>query len=152
MDWQNTASNRISKLSLYSLYYAEACTGNEFEGSSPRHCTRATKLLSRKRWSGGCEPLPTPCPIWPNLTPSAPETNALALDQLAGNTLVLLFFSWLKKKSTTIKHAYNTSVYSTLQTLLSVIQITFVKIHAFKKPMTYLVVHKMLLSTRPKTK
>ena len=58
-----------------------------WRGPSPRHCARATQLLSKKCRSGG-EPLATLCPIWPardlNLRPPAPETNALPLDQLAG--------------------------------------------------------------------
>ena len=59
--------------------------------SSPRHCARATQLLSKKCRSDG-EPLATLCPIWPardlNLRPPAPETNALPLDQLAGARIV----------------------------------------------------------------
>ena len=58
-----------------------------WRGPSPRHCHRATQLLSEKCRSGG-EPLATLCPIWPardlNLIPPALETNALPLDQLAG--------------------------------------------------------------------
>ena len=51
-----------------------------WRGPFPRHCTRATQLLSKKCRSGG-EPLATLCPIWPardlNFRPPAPETNAL---------------------------------------------------------------------------
>ena len=57
-------------------------------GPSPRHCTRATQLLSKKCRNGG-EPLATLCWIWLAwnliLRPPAPETNALPLDQLAGS-------------------------------------------------------------------
>ena len=52
----------------------------------PRHCARATQLLSKKCCSGG-EPLATLWLIWParlNFRPPATETNALPLDQLAG--------------------------------------------------------------------
>ena len=73
-----------------------------WRGPSPRHCARATQLLSKKCCSGG-EPLATLCPIWPardlNLRPPASETNALPLDQLAG--LVTFWFGyyliWLLK-------------------------------------------------------
>ena len=72
-------------------------------GPSPRHCARATQLLSKKCCSGG-EPLAALCLIWPardlNLKPPAPETNALPLDQLAGffcllrlNTILYFCFS-----------------------------------------------------------
>ena len=58
-----------------------------WRGPSPRHCARVTRLLSKKCRSGG-KPLATLCSIWPaldlNLRPSAPETNALPLNQLAG--------------------------------------------------------------------
>ena len=58
-----------------------------WRGPSPRHCTGATQLLSKKCRSGG-ELLATLCSIWPardlNLRPPAPETNALLLDQVAG--------------------------------------------------------------------
>ena len=56
-------------------------------GPSPRHCTCATQLLSKKCCSGD-KPLATLSPIWPardlNLRLPAPETKALPLDQLAG--------------------------------------------------------------------
>ena len=56
-------------------------------GPSPHDYARASRLLSKKCWSSG-EPLATIYPIWPardlNLTPPAPETNSLRLDQLAG--------------------------------------------------------------------
>ena len=59
-----------------------------WRGPSPRHCARATQLLSKKCHSGG-EPLATLCPTWTaqdlNLRPPAPETNALPLDQLASH-------------------------------------------------------------------
>ena len=55
-------------------------------GLFPRHCDQATQLQSKKYCSGGKQ-LITLCPIWPaqdlNLRPSAPETNALQLNQLA---------------------------------------------------------------------
>ena len=55
-----------------------------WRGPSPRHCARATQLLSKKCRNGG-EPLATLCPILPardlNLRPPAPETNALPLDR-----------------------------------------------------------------------
>ena len=57
-----------------------------WRGPSPRHCARATQLLSKKCRSGG-KPLATLCPIWSarhlNLRPPAPETTALPCDQLA---------------------------------------------------------------------
>ena len=66
-----------------------------WRGPSPRHCARATQLLSKKYRSGG-EPLATLCPIWPvrdlNLRPPAPETNALPLDQLATFTNYHYYF------------------------------------------------------------
>ena len=40
-----------SNLSLYSLYYDEAC--DEFAGPSPRHCAGAPLLHSKKCRSGG---------------------------------------------------------------------------------------------------
>ena len=49
-----------SKLSLYSLYYAEV--RNEFAGTPPRHCAQATQLLSKKCCSSG-KPFATLCPI-----------------------------------------------------------------------------------------
>ena len=56
-------------------------------GQSPRHCVWTTQFLSNKCRCGG-EQLATLCPILParnlNLSPPAPETNALSLDQLAG--------------------------------------------------------------------
>ena len=59
-------------------------------GPSSRHCARAKQLFSKKcRNSGG--PLATMCPMCPardlNLRPTAPETNALPLDQMAGAIL-----------------------------------------------------------------
>ena len=76
----------ISNLSLYSLYYAEAC----YELAEPIFLSLhlwATQLLSKKCRSGG-EPLTAVCSIWPaknvNLRPPATETNALPLNQLPG--------------------------------------------------------------------
>ena len=64
-------------------YYAEAY--KSLRGQSPRHCARATELLSKKCCSGG-EPVATLYPIWPagdlKLGPATPETNALPLDHL----------------------------------------------------------------------
>ena len=58
-------------------------TLTSWRGPSPRHCPRATQLLSKKCGSGG-QPLATLCVIWPardlNLGPPAPETNILPLD------------------------------------------------------------------------
>ena len=52
-------------LSLYSLYYAEAC--NEFAGPIPASLRpRATQLPPKKCRNGG-EPLATLCPIQPTL-------------------------------------------------------------------------------------
>ena len=71
-----------SNLSIYSLYYAEACNG--FAGPISASLRQQTQLLSKKSHSGG-EPLAPKCPIWParGLNPRfpAPETNALPLDQ-----------------------------------------------------------------------
>ena len=76
------------------MYYAEAC--NEFAEPSPRHCTWATQLLSQKCHSSG-EPSATLRPIRQardlNLRSTAPETNALPLDQQAGKLTILSFFS-----------------------------------------------------------
>ena len=47
-----------SKLSLYLLYYAEAC--NKLAGPISVSLLRAVQLLSKKRHSGG-EPLATQC-------------------------------------------------------------------------------------------
>ena len=62
-------------------------------GPSPRHCARATQLLSKKCRSRG-ESLATLCPILPardlSLRPPAPEANALPLDQLAGTMVFSL--------------------------------------------------------------
>ena len=59
---------------------------------SPRHCARATQLLSIKCRNGG-EPLATLCPIWLiwglNLRLPAPEMNASWLYQLAGSVITL---------------------------------------------------------------
>ena len=70
-----------------------------WRGPSPRHCARATPLLSKKCYSGG-EPLVTLCSIWPardlNLRPSTPETNPLPLDQLAGFSKLFLLAQWNK--------------------------------------------------------
>ena len=53
-------------------------------GRTPRHCPRATQLLSKKCRRGD-EPVATLSSIWPawdlSLRPPAPETNALPLDQ-----------------------------------------------------------------------
>ena len=69
-----------------------------WRGPSPRHCARATQLLSKKYRSGG-EPLATLSPIWPardlKLRPPAPETNALPLDQLAGH----FYLTWKNSKT-----------------------------------------------------
>ena len=75
--------------SLSSLFHYTRCNTpkrvTSWRGPSPRHCARATQLLSKKCRSGG-EPLATLCPILPardlNLRPHDPETNALPLDQL----------------------------------------------------------------------
>ena len=77
---------KISNLSLYSLYYAETC--NEFAGPiSASLRLRAIQLISKKCRSDG-EPLATLCSIWQardlNLRPPDPETNSLPLDYQAG--------------------------------------------------------------------
>ena len=75
------------------MHYTEAC--NEFAEPSPRHCTRATQLLLQKCHSSG-EPSATLRPIRQardlNLRSTAPETNALPLDQQAGKLTILSFF------------------------------------------------------------
>ena len=80
------SSHTNSNHSLYTLYYAQA--HNEF--SRPISASlglRATQLPSMKYCSGS-KPLATLCSIWPDrdliLIPTAPETNALPFDQLAG--------------------------------------------------------------------
>ena len=56
------ASNQIkSNLSLYSLYYANACSKFAW-GPSPRRCARAIQLLLKKCCSGG-KALATLCPL-----------------------------------------------------------------------------------------
>ena len=76
-----------SNLSLYSLFYAEAC--NEFAEPFSASMRPGNTAPSKECRSGG-EPLATQCPTGPaqdlNLKPPAPETNALSLDQLAGRT------------------------------------------------------------------
>ena len=79
-----------SNLSLYSLYYAKAYN----ELAVPFSVTlRLRKHCLSKKCRNGGKLLTTLCPIWPsrdlNLTPPAPETNKLPLDQLAGNFLEL---------------------------------------------------------------
>ena len=68
----------------YKFHYTRCIS---LRGPSPRHCARATQLLSKK-YRSGIEPLATQCSIRPardlNLGPPAPETNALPLDQMAG--------------------------------------------------------------------
>ena len=86
-------SNYKSNLSLYSLYYAEAC--NQFAGLiSAALRPRSIELLSKKCCSGG-EPLATLCPIRPardlNLRSSAPEMNAFL-------SLQLYVFDWLENR------------------------------------------------------
>ena len=99
-----------------------------WRGPSPRHCARATQLLSKKCRSGG-EPLATLCLIWPardlNLRPPAPETNALPLDQLAGkvanfktsqkncicyNRLLTFLKTWFTVSKTWISFALKKSI------------------------------------------
>ena len=70
-----------SNLLLYSLYYAEACKGLAGLISAslrPRNTASFEEMSQREQ--------ATICLIWPfknlNLRPSAPETNALPLDQL----------------------------------------------------------------------
>ena len=74
-----------SNLSLYSVYYAEAC--NEFAGPISASLRRGNtapfeEMLQRWRAVGNS------VSDWPaldlNLVPPAPQTNALRLDQLAG--------------------------------------------------------------------
>ena len=89
-----------SKLSFYSLYYAEAY--NKFAGPiSASLRLQATQLLPKKCRSGG-EPLATVCPIWPiqdlNIRPPAPDTNALSHD------LLLLFLTNLLPKTFLFKY------------------------------------------------
>ena len=83
LESQNGVSNQI-------FHYTRCITPKRvtcWQGPLPRHCARATQLLSKKYLSDG-EPLAALCPIWPardlNLRPFAPETNVLPLDQLAG--------------------------------------------------------------------
>ena len=77
-------SNLIkSDLSLYSLFYAEAC--NKLVGPiSASLRARATQLRSKKCRSDG-EPWATQWSIWSarniNLKPPVQETNVLSLDQ-----------------------------------------------------------------------
>ena len=88
---------RNRALLLNQIFHYTRCNTpkrvTSWRGPSPRHCSWATQLLSKKRRSGG-NPLTTRCPISPardlNLRPPAPETNALPLDQLAGLLTLLL--------------------------------------------------------------
>ena len=89
-DWQWSSCFRHQIKSNQIFHYTRCNTPKRVTswwGPSPRHCARATQLLSKICRSGG-EPLATLCPIWPardlNLRPPAPETNVLPLDKLAG--------------------------------------------------------------------
>ena len=84
----------LCRLSNYQIFHYTSCTTpkrvTSLHGPSPRHCARATLILSKKCRSGG-EPLATlMCFISSardsNVRPPAPETNASPLDQLAGQT------------------------------------------------------------------
>ena len=80
-------SLNLVKSNQNQIFYYTRCSTpkrvTSWRGPSPRHCARATQLLSKKCCSGG-GPLATLCPIWPardlNLWPPAPEPNALPLD------------------------------------------------------------------------
>ena len=61
---------------------------SSLRGPFPRHCARATQLLSKKCRSGG-KPLATLGPIRLARDSLAPETNALPLDQLASRKILL---------------------------------------------------------------
>ena len=69
-------------------------------GVSQSHCSLAT-FLSKKSFRRNVAAVATLYPIWPardlNLRPTAPETNALPLDQLAGcskNVFVFQYFTY----------------------------------------------------------
>ena len=84
-------SNVKIVLTLNQIFYYTRCITpkrvTSWQDPSSRHCARVTQLLLKKCRSDG-EPLATLCPILPvrnlNLRLPAPETNALAFDQLAG--------------------------------------------------------------------
>ena len=89
---------------LYSL---------SFRSPSPCHCARATQLLLKKCCSSG-KPLATLCPIWLardlNLRSSAPEINALLLDQLAYliykfNEKLITFDAWAREAIDASSHS-----------------------------------------------
>ena len=100
---------RKSNLSLYPLYYAEAC--NELAGIISRHCASATQLILKKYTCSGGEPLTSLCPIWPvrnlNLRPPAPKTNALSLDQQACRCCITIYSIMLLRFIDTIFHQLN---------------------------------------------
>ena len=87
-----------------------------WRGPSPRHCARATRLLSRKCRSGS-EPSATLFPIWPvrdlNLGPPSPEANALPLDQLDGYRVDILrkIFKKFKLYKTNLQIRYSSRDY-----------------------------------------
>ena len=68
----------------------------------PRHCLRATQLLSKKCRRGN-EPLATLHPIRPardlNLRLAALETNVLSHDQLAGSNNIIFKIHYLGSNS-----------------------------------------------------
>ena len=78
------------------MYFAAACS--ELGSPSSCHCGLPIQLFSKKSRSGG-DLLVTLRPIWPardlNSRLTAPETNALPLDQLAGITCFIFIFLFL---------------------------------------------------------
>ena len=82
-------SNKSNQIFHYIRCYKPKRV-TSLRGQSPRHCALVKRLLSKKCRCGG-ETLATPWSIWPardlNCRSPASETNALSLDQLAGQFL-----------------------------------------------------------------
>ena len=83
-------------LSLFSLYYAEACnvSGAHFRVMAP-----AGNVARSKKFLKGGKPMATLCPISPagdlNLRPPIPDVNALRLD-LIQRFIIRQFFLIIK--------------------------------------------------------
>ena len=98
----------MSRVNTNQIFHYTCCITPKpvlsWRGPSLCYYAQATQLLSNKCCSGG-KPLATLCSIWPardlNLTPPAPETNALPLDQLVGTTV-----------NTNLKNKFNVKCYT----------------------------------------
>ena len=89
------------KSNLSNARFITPKRATSLRGPFPRHCAQATRLQSKKYCSGR-EPLVKLWPSRPNraliLRPSAPATNALPLDQLAGGSISPEHFKLKKVK------------------------------------------------------